>query len=400
MNYSENDRLLREYLQQVLEEDAYKRNTGLNFDVKDDILKYVNDKSTPDYYFTMTSINKVGINPRSPYDTPIGIYTYPLNSKYYKMLIGDSLPFVSEASHCTILKLIDSGLLVVSDKKTLGRLTEKQNDDLKKKATQILYPDISEQEMNDCIESADVSNIHRLKNFDAQLFGFTYILTKEQGPVAWNSLLRKLGFNVVQDPGYGIIHPSEPEQCVFLNKNACKIIESFNTATIRRDTSLLSKQKYETLIDLLTVPSAVGSLTNSTIKICQKLIDSFDSRKLKAVLMNSGLSKHNGWAYRRAIRVLLDKGIKFYDILEKMTPESISNVVYYIASAEMPDMSIMQWLVQSSQPANVETALAKGILSSYVWKELIHRAENEFNLPDVFGLTLAVRSPKISKPVM
>jgi hypothetical protein len=35
------------------------------------------------YYISYTAIDKIGINPRSRYDTPIGIYAYPLTMDIY-----------------------------------------------------------------------------------------------------------------------------------------------------------------------------------------------------------------------------------------------------------------------------------------------------------------------------
>ena len=49
----------------------------------DVLAKYVND---PDVYISFTDIDKIGINPRSVYETPLGIYTYPLKEFYEKYL--------------------------------------------------------------------------------------------------------------------------------------------------------------------------------------------------------------------------------------------------------------------------------------------------------------------------
>ena len=46
--------------------------------------KYQDDK---DVYISFTAIDKIGINPQSHYNTPVGIYCYPL-SEFYKNYIG------------------------------------------------------------------------------------------------------------------------------------------------------------------------------------------------------------------------------------------------------------------------------------------------------------------------
>ena len=39
-------------------------------------------KDDPDVYISFTDISKIGINPRSDFNTPNGIYTYPLREMW------------------------------------------------------------------------------------------------------------------------------------------------------------------------------------------------------------------------------------------------------------------------------------------------------------------------------
>ena len=58
-----------------------RRNPEMNPHISawDYVDKYKND---PDVYISFTTIDKIGINPRSVYNTPNGIYCYPLREFY------------------------------------------------------------------------------------------------------------------------------------------------------------------------------------------------------------------------------------------------------------------------------------------------------------------------------
>ena len=75
--------------------------------------KYISDHNNPKYFFTMTSVNKIGINPQSPYNsTPLAICAYPLSEKYYKMLINNTLPFAGYKEHIQVFNITNKVNLV------------------------------------------------------------------------------------------------------------------------------------------------------------------------------------------------------------------------------------------------------------------------------------------------
>ncbi len=55
--------------------------------------------SIPNVYFHMAAINKFGLNPRSHYNTPIGIFTYPLNDEHKSLLLSGKLPYVTDQEY-------------------------------------------------------------------------------------------------------------------------------------------------------------------------------------------------------------------------------------------------------------------------------------------------------------
>ena len=62
------------------------------------------DDRAPTSHIHFTDINKLGINPKSPYDTPLGIYTYP-NTNYIRRLFRrGKLPFAQERKYIVVAK--------------------------------------------------------------------------------------------------------------------------------------------------------------------------------------------------------------------------------------------------------------------------------------------------------
>jgi len=201
--------------------------------------KYSKSKDLDKLYVSFVNVDKIGINPKSPYDTPIGVYTYPLEF----VLEEEDVPFRGEIKPKKV--------------KVLKRLSEKVlNDDLTE-AELNHYKDILKKQYKiDSVELLEWNNKARKKTPFGKLWNiarmFSLKLSKnkpEKSPkdmtpdeladalsgvnknpaknsaVIWNKLLRDLGFDYVQDNGFGIIHPSEPTQAVFLTPKAYKVID-------------------------------------------------------------------------------------------------------------------------------------------------------------------------------
>jgi len=69
-------------------------------DIGQSLAKY---KDHDDIYFQMSNIPKLGINPQSNYDTPLGIYAYPLK-EMYQSLCNNDLPFANDRKYVIVLK--------------------------------------------------------------------------------------------------------------------------------------------------------------------------------------------------------------------------------------------------------------------------------------------------------
>jgi hypothetical protein len=178
------------------------------------------------YGITMTEIPKVGINPRSRHDTPIGIYFYPLD--FYKETIEneyDELPFQHNAKYINLIKS-NKGYVVldINDIDSDGFQKEVQ----KIKSISLLSSDVSQEVIDEIVkESSTQSPVispggklwYVLSSLTIYLSSRSNVFfkTKVKSPVIWNWLLRRMGYNVVIDSGSGIIHPNEETQGLFLS---------------------------------------------------------------------------------------------------------------------------------------------------------------------------------------
>lgn len=200
-----------------------RRNPELNPKVgaTDYLRKY---KDRDDIYISFTEINKIGINPESSYNTPIGVYTYPLKQfwKLYKVetlgTVKDSAPFAGDQPYIQILK----GKHTKGFIRDFSKYTER---DLKKDKEKILKYSRDDYFIEKQIEIGEKESYN--KTPFGRFWGITWNLVtnslsylnlnSKKSSVAWNELLRNLGYTGFSDTtGTGIIYEDEPVQAVFL----------------------------------------------------------------------------------------------------------------------------------------------------------------------------------------
>lgn len=206
--------------------------------------KYWKSKEVDNLFVSFTSVDKLGVNPMSRYNTPIGIYTYPLD---YVMDMGkpSNVPFAGDSPNMWIVRAVKPVLNI----ETYDNL---HDDQIKAKQYLMGPMKLSEAEavafINDAIGGAKYSekqdaarlwNIARL--MAGKLTGSSHRTnTQDQklsnDTVHFNTVLRKVfGYSAIHDPGYGIIHPSEPTQCVFLSKDSLQVVEKLNNNPKQHD---------------------------------------------------------------------------------------------------------------------------------------------------------------------
>ena len=152
--------------------------------------KFTTSEENPKFFFTMTEINKIGINPQSKYDTPIGIYSYPLTKEYYTKLITNTLPFAGDKQYINLFSISDktnklsnynnlkSDLIILKKYYNDNEHNNKLSDDLLHNA----FNKIKTRAFRTAFQKSDVSKFWNL----------TRLLSKT--PLKWNALFRQLGY--------------------------------------------------------------------------------------------------------------------------------------------------------------------------------------------------------------
>jgi hypothetical protein len=244
----------------------------------------------PKYGFTMTSIQKVGINPSSGYNTPLGLYAYPVTPDLITQLTGGDfldlargipeiaeelptyiddeygLPFVADAPFINFFRLsatddvyyTSTGMDDARYRQTVDTLYKwfsennlAPNPDRAFRAILIQairhHDKIGTAPQTKPMPSADMTDYQRLasiwaltralslvsaaSDFDAAETGRAPPPTQSSAS-QWRTLLLKVGVKaVVDDAGAGLIHSQEPVQLVVFDTSIIELIQQFDNAT-------------------------------------------------------------------------------------------------------------------------------------------------------------------------
>lgn len=194
--------------------------------------KYSDDDSI---FVSYTQIDKLGINPRSSYNTPIGIYTYPLKIVFKKYIEPTKnvrrVPFAGRQPYIQVAKL-DSNVKILS-------IPNYNKSDFEKDLDK-LYQWVEDKKLNLYKPRSDFdyyvreySRQSRVKSEAGIIWNVTRLIAdyyakdkNKNSSVVWAYILfNVLGYYGVIDEGDSIIHPSEPEQAVFFNIGALTIVD-------------------------------------------------------------------------------------------------------------------------------------------------------------------------------
>mgnify|MGYP003979486677 CR=1 FL=1 len=207
-------------------------------DLLDTLQHYtVEDTATPTHYITYTSLNKVGINPGSKYNTPNGIYTYPLTKSIFQLIeIGD-LPYAQDKEYISvIMPKEETHMLTRSTPINMTTFLKKIYSREALDAGLIHNEEIIREIKDHYLQELDIDeNLISFQKIKADSrhqsnFGILWNLTRiaaGEKPNTWSALMRWIGFDGAYDNGDGIIHPMEPTQGVFFSKSALTVVETF-----------------------------------------------------------------------------------------------------------------------------------------------------------------------------
>lgn len=213
--------------------------TSINDVVLNKLQSVIDDRvaNTPNAFASFTDVDKLGVNPRSKYDTPLGIYSYPINYVVTKVGISHAmskLPFAGSAPYVNIFSASPSSNII--DVSGLTEFEAKQYYDK-------LGAIVANKGFNDNTILGLIRLASKDSKFPESIGGvFWYVTMKvaellsrgtrstnwrdRKSPVVWNKLFRSMGIDgAVDSQGLGIIHEAEPVQAVFFSTSAITSVE-------------------------------------------------------------------------------------------------------------------------------------------------------------------------------
>lgn len=163
-----------------------------------------------------TDLPKVGLNPQNRYNTPTGLYWYPLGKTAY---------FAIDRPYRITAKLQGMGL-------DLGSVSEDSIEDLTELLIDIFGFELSIEEISR--NSAFFMKYDKdgeRRDEQGRLAALWWAITRHASrtiahywdrnkQASWTSVFRALGIDFVYDPGFGVIHEAEPTQIVSFTHNS------------------------------------------------------------------------------------------------------------------------------------------------------------------------------------
>lgn len=215
----------------LIEATRYQKEMGRMYDSPLQRLDKYIDK--PWVFIHFSDVNKLGLNPKSKFNTPLGVYGYPLTKRIAKQLKQDRVPFASDRKFMHLYKVKPSA---TKRHYTFGpgpySSALKANEYLSK--LEILrkkYPDHADGFEKWAASAKDQKPMGRLWNVTRELAHEVY---RSRPMLGWNKLLRAVGVDGLVDFGTKLIHEAEPTQAVALNGRQLQQIDTFETSRWRR----------------------------------------------------------------------------------------------------------------------------------------------------------------------
>lgn len=191
-------------------------------------------RDDPDVFVSFTDILKMGVNPKTDWDDPIGIYAYPV-SEMFSTYHGNNIPFAGERKYAFILRA--NGKML--------ELTQMGEDEVERdietmvaKFREAFYqplPSELDSTREDCKEyfegileewhwmlSPPGPGFWRISERMASFISNRF--PNRERAMIWNSLLRSCGYDGVVDRGAGIISDNEPAQALFLSISSFEVL--------------------------------------------------------------------------------------------------------------------------------------------------------------------------------
>lgn len=181
---------------------------------------------------TYTNVDKVGINPKSKYNTPLGIYFYPLDYVLERNTDKSfGVPFAGDSPYLNVCELVPY------DKILHMRKSEDHSMGMDNPKLKLMpgYDEIIEKinrSKNGYFGHEDTVLYLDRSNY-SELWVTTMLLSGYRNSIKWNKVFRDLGIPGFIDHGTGTIHMNEPTQGVVFSASNLKRIMVIQQETDR-----------------------------------------------------------------------------------------------------------------------------------------------------------------------
>ena len=268
---------------------------------------------------TFTQIDKVGLNPQSRYDTPLGIYLYPLDYVIEKQM---NVPYAGNEPYLNVCEF-------TRPEKILQMTSDVSNQ----KGEQLLNV-FSKKEVDEVnLKYREGLGIeYHLRSNYSKLWLVTRILANNK-PTQWNINFRKCGIDGFVDHGTGTIHPSEPTQCVVFAANNLKLLHSINNPAFDKITDKFGVDTYKRKTfnydgNKMSDEQIIGVLQSRKILDIKNLLDyATDADKIAKLIINNKpeLSTfdvenllHNVTDKDKTAELIISKKSNLYSVVKKL----------------------------------------------------------------------------------
>jgi len=189
-------------------------------------------------FVTFSNINKLGINPSSAFDTPLGVYAYPLD---YVLNHDrpDELPFAGNRTWAIVFTARGVIYELYDENDDLDEMEEAVMRKLLELADWICagHPDAEDEIKTRVFDNARLEAFHP-DRAESRMWYYTMIAAEmltEMGiyaktSIAWNALWRKMGITGVVDYDTGTIHSNEPTQAVFFETKNLSLVSTLRVS--------------------------------------------------------------------------------------------------------------------------------------------------------------------------
>jgi 8-oxo-dGTP diphosphatase len=173
-------------------------------------------KDDDNYFITFTNIEKVGINPKSPFSTPAGLYAYKLKDVYDELVEKNYL-FGVDRPNINVIELKSNRVFDLSNytnrDKDLQKISRIYETDFRKPFEEVVAE----------FEKVE-SKLYPIDTDAKYVYGLMSHIANKKSMIYFNVMLRKIGYEVVIDQT-GTVHLLQPSQALFLVPSAYKVVD-------------------------------------------------------------------------------------------------------------------------------------------------------------------------------